>query len=170
MRKHAVGAVLAVVIAAGGSVAFADATVVTVAIQDGPVYAVSPGEAAENGVCNASPGAGGYVCTDAEGLNEASVTRIDRCGNTKGSGLCIILGEGGLPNPLPSSTTTLECPNGNAYEVTDGGTGTCNISGNRTEDGTVNCSQAGQSNYSSASCSGGCGSSSGTGKCTVKKL
>ena len=110
------------------------------------------------------------MCSDGI-ANEASITLSSRCGNSQGSGFCVIITPGeGLPDPLPDATNTLECPaEGMNYEVTDGGNGVCTMTDNKKPSGSVNCTQENTNNFASASCANGCGNTSGTGAdCTPK--
>jgi hypothetical protein len=102
----------------------------------------------------------GKSCTSAG--RGTSVTNTTGCGTVFGGAMCLVIGDGWNP-VFPMGTSTLEC-DGKSYEVSDGGGGQCSPN-----DGiSMNCSQAGTSNFANASCETGCGTVSGTGSCKVK--
>ena len=123
----------------------------------GTTYAVSRGAV---GLGSCGPVTGGYECA-LNGSVVVSVSDTSGCGAVTAPASCTVVLSGGAT--YPAGTSTLECESQN-YEVSDGGTGTCTANnGNE-----MSCTQEGTSNFASATCQSGCGTVSGTGKCTPK--
>lgn len=135
--------------------------VVVYEASNGQNYALSPG--VEDGSC--SPVPGGMECSGSGG-NSSSSSSATGCGTVSGQAFCVIVPFGwSPPEALPFATSTLECPNkGKQYELHVGG-GSCTPNNNIN----MTCSDGGV-NKAEATCEKGCGTVTGDGKCTPKKL
>jgi len=149
---------LILVVALLGLPAFADPIpIVVFEATNGTNYALSPG--VEGGSC--TPIVGGMECTGA-GSNSSQATSTTGCGPLYGQAFCVVVPEGwSIPGVLPLATSTLECASKNYELSVDGGSCTQNNGEDMT------CSDGGV-NTASATCKNGCGTTTGTGKCTVK--
>ena len=152
-RKIGYALALVAVVGTLAHVHSAEYTTVAYEPPNGTIYLLSTGTL--DGLC--TPVTGGMQCID--GDNSILATADGGCGAKSGLASCRVI-KRGEEAAVVFASNTLECAAQN-YEVSDGGSGICSPN-----DGvSMTCSQENTSNFASASCDSGCGTTSGTGSC-----